>query len=90
MIRIRLMALLSPVVDLICRKLGQATKFAISMMLFLAAKDAVAIVVTIGEQDAISIGVSVHCISSQPRYNSNFVTERTQYVQPTIVLPLSL
>lgn len=59
-LEIFLIDLLSPIVDLVRRKLGQATEFAISMMLFLAPKDAIAVVVTIGEHDAVSVGVSVH------------------------------
>lgn len=47
-------------VDLVCRELRQATELAISMVLFLPAKDTVAIVITIGEYNAVAVGVTIH------------------------------
>lgn len=47
-------------VDLVCRKPREATELAISMVLFLSAKDAVAVIITIGKDDAVAVSVSVH------------------------------
>lgn len=51
---------LPSMVDLIGRELRQTTEFAISMVLFLSAKDAVAVVIAVGKHNAVAVGVAIH------------------------------